>query len=149
MKILKSVGIFLLQCIARKHRTTFDGEIMVKWLISSRTHQTLFTKKNGRIVRQLSFVDAIVKHGNIISDEDLIRAKRIAGRAYEGSLKEYFLILKEDHSPTSLINEVEVLEAQGNAATHPVSASSTLSKALKRKLSESTLDQSKKNKTKN
>jgi len=135
------VRIFLLQCIARKHRPTFDGKIMVNKFSDS---PNILYKKNGRIIKQLSFVDAVVKHGNIISEEDRVRAKRIAGRAYEGSLKEYFLILKEDNSPVNIVDEVEILEAQGSASTTSASANMTLSKALKRKLSESTLDKSKK-----
>jgi len=125
------VRIFLLQCVARQQRATYQGEIMVNKF--SDTPNIVF-KQNGRISKVLSFVEAMKQLGNKITDADIIRAKRIAGRAYEGCLKEYFMILNEDDSPgsnpisTETVDDGAVLEATGE--------SQSLGNALKRKLSE-------------
>jgi len=138
------VRIFLLQCVARKQRSNYDGEIMVNKFSDA---PNIIYKQNGRVKKQLSFVDAMVQHGKLINSEEIIMAKRIAGRAYEGSLKEYFLILKDADSPNALPCDDDVLEASGTGPTTPVTSTrQSLGSVLKRKLSESTIERNKRKK---
>jgi len=90
------VRLFLLQCIARSQRKTFKGDVIVNKFADS---PNIIFKKDGRVTKQLSFVDAILQHKSEVTRDELLAATRIAGRAYESSLREYFLVLNENHLP--------------------------------------------------
>jgi len=88
------VRIFLLQAVARKLRAQNQGEdILVNRYSDS---PNLIIKKNGRTIKQLTFVDTMLQYGGLVTQDEADRAKGMAGKIYKGSLKDYFLILEED-----------------------------------------------------
>jgi len=121
------VRIFLLQAIARKMRPTFDGDVIVNKYSDS---PNLILKKNNRTVGQFSFVQAILKHGHLLSVDDVERAKVIAGIMFIGSLKDYFLVIEDtaipEQIPTPRLSSVsDVVEPRP-----PESYANTLKKRL-------------------
>jgi len=56
---------------------------------------TICFRKDGRISKQLTFVDSILQHGSEISPEDVAKARRVAGTSFIGQMEQYFLVIKE------------------------------------------------------
>jgi len=141
------VRINLLQSVSRHERPTFNGEIMVNKYSDT---PSIIYKRDNRVVKHLSFIDAMSTLGHTITETELAKAYQIVGKSYKGSLKEYFLVLNDKDSPAqssqipNTLDDGVVLTAQGSAmATAP---GLSLGIALKRKLSGSNLDSSKKKK---
>jgi len=51
---------------------------------------------------QFTYVQAVLKHGNLLTTDDIERARGIAGLLYQGSLKDYFLIIEEVALPETI-----------------------------------------------
>jgi len=85
------IRVSLMSAIARELRLKGLEANMNKHV----DNPTLCLRNNGRISKQLTFVDAVLQHGSLLSSEDLAKARRVAGGSFIGQLEQYFLILKE------------------------------------------------------
>ncbi|MBF0209110.1 MAG: hypothetical protein HQK53_19805 [Oligoflexia bacterium] len=89
------VRIFLLQAIARKLReadTTKKADISVSRYSDT---PTITFRREGRVIKQMSFVEAVTSHGRLVSFEEIAKARRIAGQVYTGVLENYFIIVPD------------------------------------------------------
>ncbi|MBF0209170.1 MAG: hypothetical protein HQK53_20110 [Oligoflexia bacterium] len=97
------VRIFLLQAIVRRLRereTNKNVEILVS---KYSDNPSIIFKNEGKVVRQVGYVESIQKHGKLVSSDEINKARRIAGMAYAGYLESYFIIVPEAnvHTPST------------------------------------------------
>jgi len=85
------VRIAILSAIARELRVK-EQDVSVNRFIDS---PTLIIRKDSKIVKQLTYVDAVLEYGELVSPDDIARARRIAGQTMKGQLEQAFLIIKE------------------------------------------------------
>jgi len=94
------VRVVLLVAIARELRQ--EGlEASVNRYIDS---PNLVIKKDGKTVKNRTFVDAILEYGHKLSPNDVAKARHVAGQSFKGQLEQFFLVIKE----TGQNNEIPV-----------------------------------------
>jgi len=93
------VRLFLLQAMARKMRPKHDGDIIVSKYADA---PSIILKKDNKTIQQLSYVQAIIKHGHLLSTDDVERASNIAGELFYGSMRDYFLVLEDKSLPDKI-----------------------------------------------
>lgn len=85
------VRVSIMTSIARRLRET-GLDITVSRYTDS---PMVIIKENGRIRQQLTYVDSVLKHGALLSNEDIAKARNLAGTSFKGFLEQVFLIIKE------------------------------------------------------
>lgn len=91
------VRICLLQAICRQINNEGSQEASVSRYADS---PTLMIRSANRLIKNLSFVDAVLQYGSKISQEDLEKATKIAGTSFPGQLEATFLIIKDPKQQT-------------------------------------------------
>ena len=49
--------------------------------------------------RAFTFVDAVIRYGSVLAQEDLEEAYKKAGSAFKGQLEQHFVVLREGYNP--------------------------------------------------
>jgi len=55
----------------------------------------LCLRKDNRVIKQLTFVDSVLQYGELLSPEDISKARRVAGTTFVGQLEQFFLVIGE------------------------------------------------------
>jgi len=85
------VRVVLLLAMARELRRE-GQDVKVNRYIES---PNLVIKRDGKITKNLTFVDSILEFGEKLSPEDIAKARRVAGQSFKGQLEQVFLVIKE------------------------------------------------------
>jgi len=85
------VRIILLVAIARELRQEGIEATVNKFIDSP----NLVIRKEGKIIKNLTYVDATLEYGQKLSPNDISKARRVAGQSFKGQLEQYFLVIKE------------------------------------------------------
>ncbi len=92
--------IDVMRAIAKKLTVSKDTVHVASY--SSRPILHVKTMRAGSsevISRAFTFVDAVIRYGSVLAQEDLDEAYKKAGSAFKGQLEQHFVVLREGYNP--------------------------------------------------
>jgi hypothetical protein len=94
------VRIDVMKAIAKKLTVNKDTAHVASYSSRPILHVKTMRAGSSEVTsRAFTFVDAVIRYGSVLAQEDLEEAYKKAGSAFKGQLEQHFVVLREGYNP--------------------------------------------------